>query len=277
MAKKAEARMKTFENKMVIIGDIHGRSLWKNIVQQHPNDEIVFVGDYFDSKEYISAHTQIQNFNEIAAFKKANPERVTLLFGNHDFHYLPEAGERYSGYQYFYATDIYEALKPALDKKLLCICFQKGKYLISHAGLTRTWCRKYKIPLRNPAEAVNRLFYENPEAFRFSAGALNDPTGDEPEQGPLWVRPFSLENDALRGFVQVAGHTQQKQITFGKYLIGVDVLGYLPNYLEINEKEGPMVKTLEDFSNSCLRPLGYNSLFSQAILLTIIAPGRKSG
>jgi len=221
---------------MIVIGDIHGRNSWKIIVQQHPKDHIVFVGDYFDSKEDFTAQQQIQNFNEIVALKKANPERVTLLFGNHDFHYLPAAGEKYSGYQYFFAADIYDALKPALDEKLLKICVQKGKYLISHAGLTNTWCRQNNIPLHNPEEAVNQLFYNKPEAFRFSAGELDEPTGDEPEQGPLWVRPYSLSQDYLRGFIHVVGHTQHPTISLFPHAILVDVLAYTPKYLEINEK-----------------------------------------
>jgi len=224
------------KNKTIIIGDIHGRTLWKNIVQLHLHDEIVFVGDYFDSKEDFTALRQIQNFNEILAFKKENSHRVTLLFGNHDFHYLPAAGETYSGYQRYFAVDIYGVLKPALNEKLLKICFQKGKFLVSHAGLTRTWCRFHKIPLRNPVAAVNRLFYDKPEAFRFSAGESDEPTGDEPEQGPLWVRPYSLSQDYLRGFIHVVGHTQHPTISLFPHAILVDVLAYTPKYLEINEK-----------------------------------------
>ena len=230
--------MNTQEDKKntIIIGDIHGRSSWKIIAQRHPDDEIIFVGDYFDSKEKYDAHAQIMNFREILAFKKANPDRVTLLFGNHDFHYLPSAGEKYSGYQHFFAADIYDALKPALDEKLLKICIQKGKHLISHAGLTQTWCRQNNIPPGNPAEAVNQLFYVKPEAFRFSAGELDEPTGDEPEQGPLWVRPYSLSKDYLPGFTHVVGHTQQADINILPHTICVDVLAFTPKYLEINAK-----------------------------------------
>jgi predicted phosphodiesterase len=230
--------MNTQENKnnTIIIGDIHGRSLWKIIAQRHPDDEIILVGDYFDSKEEYDAHAQIKNFNEIIAFKRANPNRVTLLFGNHDFHYLPAAGEKYSGYQYFFAVDIYDAMKPALDEKLLKICIQKGKFLVSHAGLTQTWCRQNNIPLSNPVETVNQLFYDKPEAFRFSAGELDEPTGDEPEQGPLWVRPYSLSLDCLPDFTHVVGHTQQADISILPHTICVDVLAFTPKYLEINAK-----------------------------------------
>jgi Calcineurin-like phosphoesterase len=237
--------MKSLENTMVIIGDIHGRTLWKNIARQHPGDEIVFVGDYFDTKDDIPASEQIKNFREILALKKSNPGRFTLLLGNHDFHYLPQAGEHYSGYQHLFADEIFRALKPALDERLISICIQNGKYLVSHAGLTRTWCRSQNIPLRNPVEAVNLLFYQKPEAFRFLPGWQCEPTGDEPEQGPLWVRPDSLKKDYLRGFIHVAGHTQHPDIAFDRHTIFVDVLGFSPKYLKINAKQLAMAKKID--------------------------------
>lgn len=221
---------------VIIIGDTHGRPHWKTIIANHPEDEIIFLGDYFDSKENYSVAQQIDNFKEILNFTIANPERVTLLLGNHDFHYLPAAGETYSGYQYFSATDIYNTIKPAIEQNLLSICVQKGKYIISHAGLTRTWCRKNHIPLKNPVAATNTLFYIRSEAFRFSTGEMAEPTGDEPEQGPLWVRPYSLSKDYLRGFVQVVGHTQEPDICFLPHAIFIDVLSFTPKYLIINGK-----------------------------------------
>ena len=35
--------------KTIIIGDIHGRDIWKNIVAQEQADRVIFIGDYFDS------------------------------------------------------------------------------------------------------------------------------------------------------------------------------------------------------------------------------------
>ncbi len=234
-------------NKTIIIPDLHGRPFWDKIVIRHPEDQIVFLGDYFDSKEDYSAAAQISNFNNILTFKRSNADRVTLLLGNHDFHYLPFAQEKYGGYQHFFAADIYESLKPAVDEKLLNVCMLFGKYLISHAGLTRTWCRNNSIPLKNPVEATNTLLYTRPEAFRFSPGPIMEPTGDEPEQGPLWVRPYSLSQDYLQGFVQVVGHTQHPSITHLPHAIFTDVLGFSPKYLTINEKGATEVLTINGF------------------------------
>ena len=66
----------------LFIGDVHGRDLWKQAIESE-HDRVVFVGDYFDSYD-IPFSIQQYNFNEIIQFKRANPNKVTLLLGNHD-------------------------------------------------------------------------------------------------------------------------------------------------------------------------------------------------
>jgi predicted phosphodiesterase len=36
-------------SKTVVIGDIHGRDSWKQIIKDQNPDRVVFMGDYFDS------------------------------------------------------------------------------------------------------------------------------------------------------------------------------------------------------------------------------------
>ena len=51
--------------KTVVIGDVHGRSLWKLIVNQEQDaDRIIFIGDYFDSFD-IKGEEQLNNFLDI--------------------------------------------------------------------------------------------------------------------------------------------------------------------------------------------------------------------
>ena len=232
------------ERSIIIIGDLHGRNIWKDIVALHPADSIVFLGDYFDSKENISAPEQINNFNEILHFKRQNPSRVTLLMGNHDFHYLPQAGETYSGYQRFFHNDIWEAIEPAFTGGDLQVCMQAGEYLISHAGLTRTWCFLHDIPFNAPMDPVNELMVSNVRALAFSPGPIFEKSGDEPQQGPLWVRPDSLKKDALPGFIHVVGHTQQPDIRFYPDVIIVDVFSFSPKYLLIMPDGQAIIRSL---------------------------------
>ena len=86
--------------KTIIIGDIHGRDAWKQIINQEQDaDRVIFVGDYFDSFD-VPGLIQIQNFQDIIEFKTTSKSEVVLLIGNHDYHYFPEIGENgCSGYQ----------------------------------------------------------------------------------------------------------------------------------------------------------------------------------
>ena len=84
--------------KTIFLGDTHGRSLWKDIVQKEAPDRVVFIGDYFDSFDIGSAEQQF-NFKEIIKFKENNECEIIMLVGNHDYHYYP-GGETYSGYQH---------------------------------------------------------------------------------------------------------------------------------------------------------------------------------
>ena len=72
-------------NKVIIIGDVHGNPLWKNIVDSnHDADLFVFVGDYVSTHENYSAKEQLDNLEEILNFKENNPDKVVLLRGNHE-------------------------------------------------------------------------------------------------------------------------------------------------------------------------------------------------
>jgi predicted phosphodiesterase len=70
--------------KIIALGDIHGRTNWEKIVDNEmDSDKIIFIGDYFDSRDSISALEQIHNFKEIIKLKKIYPEKFIILFGNH--------------------------------------------------------------------------------------------------------------------------------------------------------------------------------------------------
>jgi predicted phosphodiesterase len=85
--------------KTVIISDVHGRDMWKHIVNQEQPDRVVFLGDYFDSFK-INGLIQIHNFKEIIEYKTTSNKEVILLIGNHDYHYFPEINNtNTSGYQ----------------------------------------------------------------------------------------------------------------------------------------------------------------------------------
>jgi hypothetical protein len=241
--------------KTVAIGDTHGRSFWKLIIEQEkPFDKLIFIGDYFDTHETISPELQAINFREICQYKEENSDKVILLIGNHDEHYFPFMGNSgTSGYNTGAAPAIGHLLMTYKD--LLKMAHAEDNLLFSHAGIGETWLINNHPDLEtNPgiylfnsakdiANKVNELWKFKPLLFKFNGW---EPTGDNVGQTPIWIRPRSLMKDSQKmkenGITQIVGHTQQNQIdikgkaTGGKYYF-IDTLGTSGEYLIINNGE----------------------------------------
>jgi hypothetical protein len=229
--------------KIVCLGDTHGRTHWKNIVAKETDaDKIVCIGDYFDTHYDVSVDQQIQNFIDILNFKKENVDKVILLIGNHDFHYLKGAQETYPGYQKFRAVDINEVLEPAVSTGLLQMCYVYENYVFTHAGLTKTWCSDNDINLSELENSVNRRFMSNIESFRFTYGDNYSQSGNDVTQPPIWVRIPSLLKNKLEGYRFVVGHTTIEELTITDSLIGIDTIGTSEEYLVIIDGEPSAAK-----------------------------------
>ena len=229
----------------IYIGDIHGRDIWKDIVAKHDDvDNIVFVGDYFDSFD-IPGISQLDNIKNIVEFKKKREldltKKVYLLIGNHDIHYWPGVKDRgsTSGFQSTMSFQ-YEQFFRENEK-----CFQMsvliGNRLCTHAGVSSQFLKDVGFYKRDNADEsmisdfLNDLFLYKPNEFTFNAGYDRGNTGFSPNgygddvwQSPIWIRPRSLQRinkktDLKKNYIQIFGHTQQDQIdikgktTGGKY------------------------------------------------------------
>jgi len=219
--------------KIIALGDTHGRDTWKKITAGNDFDKIVFIGDYFDTHEAILPQRQMENFRDLVTYKRAYTDKVILLFGNHDYHYLRTADEQYSGFQYLHQTGIQELLHEAIDEELLQMCFVSGKILFVHAGITKTWCEANNIDVKNIEQSVNDLFKYKPGSFRFTPGRNFSPYGDDICQSPVWVRPGSLLKDRVDNYIQVVGHTPQDKLVITDDVILIDTLGTSGQYLQI--------------------------------------------
>lgn len=238
----------------VFIGDIHGRDSWKKIVERENEAGVyVFFGDYFDAKDLISGPKQLENFYEIVDFKQrlasaGGKQKAIMLFGNHDYHYMPWfTRQPYSGYLPYMAAKYKRALVQHLGE--MQIAYAMGDVLCSHAGVSYEWLTYFlghshggKVWLEmTPDEiaiAVNAAFLENPRYFDFNGF---NPFGDDPYQSPIWVRPPALKKANAESFekqlIQVYGHTVVKNVqeSFSKNLdddkgryFAVDLLGQGP-------------------------------------------------
>ena len=236
--------------KTIVIGDVHGRSLWKLMISQENPDRVIFIGDYFDSFE-ISGVEQIQNFKEIIEYKKTSGKEVITLVGNHDHHYYPEVGYTgTSGYQSRIAPSITQVINE--NRQHLQMAYSFDEFLFTHAGVSPTfmdgefgeegWVED------NVVELLNDLFKYKPKSFDFNG---TDPYGDNTYQTPIWIRPRSLmavnkkHNKGLKKkYIQIVGHTQVKKLDLigaqkaadGRYYL-IDCQESTGEYLVIQDGE----------------------------------------
>ena len=230
--------------KLVAIGDIHGRDIWKQIIAKEQDaDEFVFVGDYFDSFT-VKGPDQINNFLDIIEFKKQSKVPVILLIGNHDYHYYPgieDSGT--SGYQTLLAPSIKHVVGD--NKQHLQAAYQSGEFVFTHAGLSSEWLDDIieDWNVDNVVDKVNELFQYQPGLIAYRSFKMVNETewygaqgyGNESFQSPIWIRPSALmtanKKTLRKKIIQVVGHTPQDNIdiegksTGGRYYF-IDTLEY---------------------------------------------------
>jgi len=160
-------------------------------------DKIIFLGDYFDSWKN-KWPEQMNNACDIITFKERFPEKVDLCWANHDTSYYLD--ERCSGYQLEHAADIKDFFIKHKDQ--FEVVYIYDKWICSHAGVSEKWmsCAGIKT-----VEEINMLFKERPDYFRWVGP---DGFGNNPNEGPLWIRPESLIVNAVKKYNQVVGHTE---------------------------------------------------------------------
>lgn len=137
-------------NDILIIPDIHHRTFWKDCVKKIDEvDKVVFLGDYldpysFEGNNVMDMDKGFENLKEIVKLKTDASDKVILLLGNHDLHYISSA--IYSGrYDNINGLRNSEYFLENLDKfDLVYECEIDGKrYFFSHAGVKYNWVNEY--------------------------------------------------------------------------------------------------------------------------------------
>lgn len=215
--------------KIVAIGDIHGRPVWRKAFEQYDQaDQYVFLGDYVDGYG-TSDEVVYMNLHNILQMKKKMPDKITLLVGNHDIQYLHYPFFRCSGFR----PEMQEPLSTLFNsnRSLFGVAYQYGNYLFSHAGISNTWYEKEWEFLQenglaanssNLAEVLNSI-ENSPEFDRLHVAGAARGGGKGSVGGITWADRTETIADPLRGFHQVVGHTK------GQDIIKVDFAPTLPN------------------------------------------------
>lgn len=236
--------------KTVVIGDIHGNPIWKDIVNKENRSKFIFVGDYFDSFVY-SQKKCLKNYLEIIEFKKSNMDNVILLFGNHDFHYLSSVNETYKGYKSELSFLIEEYLIKHINSDLLQMAYQFDNFLFTHAGVTKTWFSNLQ-PFINEtiSDTINCYFKSfDLKNFKFKLGVNKSKDGNDITQSPIWVRLSSLHEDGVDNFIQIVGHTSKPEIYISD-IVCIDTLNQKENLQSIiKDKQKEFKKNTDETRN----------------------------
>ena len=196
-------------NKIVVIGDIHGRDVWNKIVDDNPDTDLfIFLGDYVSTHDRnITEKQQLDNLLDILLYKEEHPDKVILLRGNHDMQHLGYYWAECSGY---FSGVGRKMSKPEIKDRYLRDTqwvYVMDDIVFSHAGITERWFKDSKC---KTVEDINNL--EPSELFGFRPCKMSDYYGISETQGPTWIRPQTLIEYALPGHTYVVGHTTFKRI-----------------------------------------------------------------
>ena len=224
--------------KLLVIADLHGRLLWKDIIEKENPDKIIFLGDYVTSHEGISPEQQLDNLEEILAYKENNFNKVVLLRGNHCMQMLGyswvDCNPREPEVQKVMSTESFRNRFLGLTKWIYV--YEPLACIFSHAGISQVWLHNSNI---HNIYSINSL--PPSELFGFTPDNIWDSYGDSVTQPPTWIRPEALMNSCIQGWNQVVGHTPVKQIFSkdtkdNKKIWFCDALG-IKQYLVIDNNE----------------------------------------
>ena len=242
--------------KFNLIGDIHGRTTWQQLVREDAIN--VFLGDYLDPYEdegFAPGEEEYANLLSIIRYKQQYPETV-LLLGNHDLHYLWH--EHYSRYNAADAERYAHLLSEHLH--LFQAAYAIGdRVFVTHAGVTRPWCElagiEPNLSAAALAEAICQRMTDTEQRRRYFTTAstfeMGDYCGMSATASPLWVRPQALVphgellDDQQQPIIQVVGHTQVREVMSIFPFYFVDCLGYQAQSLLIElTDDGQIIPTV---------------------------------
>jgi hypothetical protein len=249
--------------KIVVIGDLHGKDLWKRLSPED-YDLMVFLGDYVDHWT-ISNTLILHNLKEIIALKKKYPDKVVLLTGNHDFQYMYGSLSDYSficsGFRPEAYWDLYNEFND--NEALFQVAHKVGNYIFSHAGITMAWWKKVRATLEakyieynldedmknvHVVDVLNftRLIKQRELLWEIGVkrGGMRGDNGS-----PIWADGQESRFGVLRGYHHIVGHTPIKFIK--KYKVDdnttityCDCLENIDNYLVIEIKDDKSEETI---------------------------------
>lgn len=205
--------------KTLVLGDIHARDCWIDILEKESPDKVIFMGDYVSTHDKVSEEHQCKVLDDILNFKENNPDKVVLLRGNHDTQHLGYVWAQCSGY----FPKVFEHMV-RIEKRFLdltqWVYIQDG-LIFSHAGISKDFWDYLGIgePTEENILKINNL--EPSKLFGFTPNHFSDCYGDSVTQPLTWIRPEALLVSHLDGWGYVVGHTRMPH-KLGDVIVTID-------------------------------------------------------
>lgn len=119
---------------IITIGDIHGSAKWRDIVTDNNETIIVFLGDYLNPYGSYDCDDILNNLADIIDYKRNNMERVILLLGNNDLHYMNDDHQICTRYDIRLAE--VAGLLFNSNNNLFQYAYQVNNIVFTHAGIS---------------------------------------------------------------------------------------------------------------------------------------------
>lgn len=189
--------------KYLFVGDIHGDiTITEYVLNKFENThKIFFIGDLVDSFQF-SIIEQVECL--LLVLEAAEHKKCVYIPGNHEFNYLgPKDICRCSGFNS--VTDAHLIhLKNRLLNVFTYFYFDKeNKILVTHAGLTKSLIKYYKITVDNIEEILTKWSHDYTSPFYYIGRSR---FGKDDIGGPLWC-DWNREFENCNWLTQILGHS----------------------------------------------------------------------
>jgi hypothetical protein len=194
---------------IILCPDIHCRNFWKPILDIK-DKKIIFLGDYLDPypSEGYTFKNGLDNLKIIIELKKKDPDRITLLLGNHCCNSLWQKNWASRFQPSEKALRLYtENINLFEPYKIV------GNTFFTHAGISEGWYKTHKIT--DIVQFINSnwkqfLQYPNQESYLpiFDCGRAR--WGYAPYGGIFWNDLSEIKDNPI-DYIQIAGHNQLRQ------------------------------------------------------------------
>ena len=195
--------------KILVFGDIHGRTGYADVIDKEDPDKVIFLGDYVSSHDNISGEQQVEVVSDIIERKKVEPNKYILLRGNHDTQHLGYYWAESCAYNPIAGYWMLLHKEEFLENTQWVYIDEEQKLLFSHAGVSDVWLKEQEI---NDIHEINNI--EPCEKFGFISNRFSDYYGESVTQPPVWIRPAALIQCYHKGYTQIVGHTPVAKTIF---------------------------------------------------------------